>query len=563
MNFFSYYQENMDTPMMLRRHRIEYLPKEIFRELREYLIPIEFCKLLCTNNHEFKDIRYECRKLYLREEKVVGKIFEHSIVEKIKSWSYQLHLLLSVLKKPDAKVLQDVLDRTFFHVSFNATNLSGVGDWAMKLGSHFHSLYLFSNSNITSFEGLISDKLDKMRLDGFKVLTDVSQLAGLRELTIENCPMLVNVSSLGNIHRLSIINCSNVQYVSSLKRVPYLHLERLTAVVDTNELTDNISLTVLKCPHPSIDPKFPAPYNIQMLTTDMVTNHLSFSSLKLYSKLKSVTLSNYADEEPEFPSTVRSITFIDAVAPLDKPWSLMKFNQLEKVSFSGRFPFPSDLSPLKYVSVLEFFGCSQLTDISSLSILPQDLLTKVRRHSYSSGEGPHELSAVPSYGDIHPLTTRRMKLLRLDRCNKLKILGTSLYHIARVIIIGSDFITDSSCFRHINHLTLNQLHGLTSLRQLRNVKRLEIYSCHSLTEVDGIDDLIEMIDIRKCPLKKLHGLGQLKQSRIILDYKYLTLMESEEKRCIISGMKHPLLHDYQREYSTRTGETANFYFFRK
>lgn len=192
-------------------------------------------------------------------------------------------------------------------------------------------------------------------------ITDVSALAGVRQLTLRGVYNLADVSSLAGVHELTLDDCPAVQDVSALRHVKKLALYSLPQLENVAELGSGsiAALSIFDCP---LVRHIGALGSIATLMLGRLPEVTDVSGL---TRVKRLAISGLDKVEDLAGITaVEHLTIVNCRAITDL-YALLDMPHLTHVAL--RYCKITDVSPLAHVPHVSLTFCYALTDCRSLS----------------------------------------------------------------------------------------------------------------------------------------------------------------------------------------------------
>lgn len=444
------------------------LPTALIDSLQIYLFAFEYGKLLSTNK-QANAIRLETQIIVIRRESIL-RLLKNETKEEIlgKAQSPLRQLLINI----NSKTILLKFRQKYPDWTINDLTISGVAQPFFTKLPRAKRFILSENDSITTLPNVFNDSItQKVTINRFHTLDNVTALRKIRCIELNNCESLEDVTALDTVYDLTLRSCNRLTSLKGLNNntaVKVIFCERITEysncfrnsrdvtiicqnqkpTLNLSDFSSIIRLNIsrflrvegMNVPHPSL-------------------KYVSFSSMiglsiERLSYLQEVSLSNIVDITSVAPlGTLYRVAFVD-LPGLESLEGLGRGNKIVKIE---NCPI-RDFSPVNGVPTVRISRCThslradQLSNVSDLAI-DDDKITDV-----SALGGCHRLflrcsqiSSLEGLGEV--------KEIHLDDCISL----TSLYSVknnVKIVLEGSDFIRslDSSVEKLLDRYSIEENH---------------------------------------------------------------------------------------------------------
>ena len=341
----------------------------MYREIQKYVSNAAYWKLITTSKALFSKIKYETRKINIRDDEDVEKFltdesFQQSILERIQSPANQLQL--TDWRKPSLSYSTSNLPiKCDLDLSFSLFSVFDCDENPLSMPnlSGRRVINLDAHSAVTNFNGLSG--VEEMKLSHLEALCDVTGLNNLYKLTLEWCSSVTDLSCLGHLHEITVMGCPGVTTTTGLSKVPRLFLYNLENLESLDPLTAHDYLIV---EHSKKIEDLTPLRGVRVLTTDYIGNLQDCENLLHENgRLESLHLSNYQEKEGH-PGLAR-LKFVGFASSSIE--SLIHLKDVPKLSFSVCSSL-KDLTPLigGKIRSIQFSYCNSITDFSPCQGIP-------------------------------------------------------------------------------------------------------------------------------------------------------------------------------------------------
>jgi hypothetical protein len=220
---------NDSTGCCWKKHPI---PVVLYEEIHEYLVELDYCRLMNASKGLFGAIRYETWKPIFSDEGV-GIAQRNKPPGGSPIIKNRNHQLIWQIRFPDSQPAIDFCEQfpAYKFILYSFMNREHL-HWENMLKNKRHvDIGLFYRvvefPHLENTESLIirggvqkfksfSHKLRAVRLHQNDTFTDTSPFKNMMELTLDRCELITDVSLLGNIRKLRISDCIGVTDISRL-----------------------------------------------------------------------------------------------------------------------------------------------------------------------------------------------------------------------------------------------------------------------------------------------------------------------------------------------------------
>jgi hypothetical protein len=519
------------------------LPLGLYYELREFLDPVEYYQSLTTTK-SLHHVLLESWKIRINGD----TLFEENtqaLLSRIKNPGLQL-----MLRVPKDLDIQPFLVVKSHEIAIDsARSLKEIPNWFEQLCQCYHSAILKDNDSILSFQGnlVTSWKLQKLHIENFPNLTDVSDLSQLNSLTLVNCTRVSDVSCLGTIKSsLRLEKCPGIVDVSTLGNIPNLRLDDCPGIRDISHLTENAKLTILSCPgiaaslqkmknphHTKVNLDFfhvkimetseklhsffqslssSSSSSLRELVVENYTNdYIDTSYLKNVSVLRLVCYDNYEDSD-DYEEDAEEDNEEDNEEEEEEEGEEQEQEGEERDQEGEQEEVNKD-SNSKFTSL--GIDCSQLTRLFHITLdsIPYPDLDLSPLYFTPVVE----LFSLPIYS-LQGLGGT--KVLHLFICDRIEDFSAAR-NIPNVNISINPNLVNGIGLEDVEDLTIHSCSSFQDTSQLGNLKKLRIAFCNSLEVVEGIENVSTVSLIRCRDLSSLSGLGNNDKITITKEWENL------------------------------------------
>jgi hypothetical protein len=450
-----------------------FLPIELYRAFKEYLLDVEYWKLIVASRNVFSDVKFMTRRIIIKD------IFQFNDI-------YTRNVLLPKIQSPCQLKIVLLEGQTLPVLNFPGCDIFITAKklvrycpkWANFI-SNRKSVELIDNATIQLFPPL--QNVDRMKLTNFSQLQDINGLTYLKELVLVKCQSITDISCLSNLRKLSIYHCKKIISLNGLGKIHSLIVLHREGLEDISALESNYHVSVLQC------------YNVTNVTS--IWNAISLET-------------DFFSWKPLICSQMSNTKYIKFHMCKYPDASL--FSNLLMVSFYQCSI--ENANGLSTVRIVEFQDCRSLVDLSGLgngnfsvtlcdchriiSFLPLNNVPKVKIESCMGLRNFQELSEV---SDL-TLTEYYSNRFTDEMIQSLRTIRKRLTLIARYPLI-----TSLEGLKNIPEVDISYSVKLISLKGFENGRneRLSLSKSHFkslLTKTDEVPRLLlkyDKIDIDK------------------------------------------------------------------
>ncbi len=418
------------------------LPTALIDSLQIYLSSFEYGKLLSTNK-QANAVRLETQVIVVSRESIL-RLLKNETKEEIlgKVQSPHRQLLINIKSKTILlKFRQKYPDWTI-----NDLTVSGVALSFFTQLPRAKRFILSENDSITTLLDVFNDSItQKVTMNRFHTLANVTALRKIRCIELNNCDSLKDVTALDAVYDLTLRSCNQLTLLKGLNnntRVKVIFCERITDY--SNCFRNSRDITII------------------------CQNQKPTLNLSYFSSIIKLNISRFL-----------------RVEGMDVPPPSLKY-----VSFSSM----TGLSIIERLSYLQEVSLLNIVDI--ISVAP---LGSVYRVTFSNLQGLESLEGLG----------RGNKIVKIENCpirDFSPINGVPTVHISQCthflradqlsnvsdLAIDDDKITDVSTLGRCQRLFL-RCAQISSLEGLGEVKEIHLDDCMSLTSLCGVKNNVKIV----------------------------------------------------------------------
>jgi hypothetical protein len=432
--------------------------------------------------------------------------FRDSILSKIKDPRFQLCLTYSFPAESETgEITQN--ERSFLElllthqsnklaIKENTNGIEKIPGWIGFLNQRNY-VRLEKNDTVENFQGL--ESLNRLKLQDFTALSDISPFSQLSSLCLRQCPLVKDVSALKKLKRIVLEFCDGIEDISPLSHVYYIVINGCENIARISCLTQNEKIDIRWCPNIN-DAKQWKNEVARSVASDMITTATLMAG---FPNAEIMTLFAYED------------TRNFAINP--------KLRWIEV--YTSVLTDTSRLSSLHHVVLCD---CNNLKELKELENV-QNLIVK-----FCS-----TLSDISKVGGNN-------KNVYFEDCPLIKDFS-SLREVPRIWIKGCFGFTNGYDIAGAKIIILDSCSNISDVSMLGNAEEVELRGCDGITSIEGLEN-VPTIVIENCQhLKSLKGLGSGSNEFIILDVE----TAEEPEVAIVGGEEEEEEadeHDYDDYY---------------
>lgn len=514
---------------------MDLLPIELFREIQTFLKCFDYWRFTSTKV-DFQTVKYETihYKIYVTTENLEENLskIHHKLKDRHKQliidYSYTLTNLplplplpMSFLPTPATTPTPNNNNSSASHweklfsipcislILRRATDMDKAKNWREFLTSGViggdearekERVDLKGNASLTSFNPITGDdnlpvRVQQMSITNFSVLSDVSALHTVRELSFSHCHALISLACLAQegggtrVQKVSVSSCPLLT-VKGLENIPSVTLLACNSITDISPLTGNHKLAIRDC------------MNVRKGLEIILQNpNLYFFETTLLAKSSDLLYLQEEEEKNNSNNNNNKLTHLrlfhyrdsQPLPPTSLPTSIKRL-EFQYATFTDLSPTFSHLSQVS-------LACMKITNLNHLKNVPYVAVSFANHLSDISGLGKNKkviFISCPLIGDFSPI--QNIPVVKLETCPGF-IRGNDLANVKDLSISNCSSLMDVSDLGRVNSLEIRSCFNLKTLTGLREVPFIKIghyTSEETLSSLEGLGNN-QRITLENCP----------------------------------------------------------------